>query len=61
MDDIKDETPSSQTERSDKRGAATSRRSVGPESESRGGPEAIDESLDDLDSGLGSADDRSER
>ena len=46
-DDIPNETPASETERSFKRGEGTSRRSVGPESENRGGPEAVDESLDD--------------
>ena len=46
-DDIPNEIPASETERSFKRGEGTSRRTVGPESESRGGPEAIDESLDD--------------
>jgi hypothetical protein len=46
-DDIPNETPSSQTERSIKPGEGTSRRSIGPESETRGGPEAADETLDD--------------
>lgn len=45
-DDIPNQNPPTQTERS-KPEAATSRRSVGPESESRGGPEAVDETLDD--------------
>jgi hypothetical protein len=46
-DDIPKETPSSQTERDIKPETATSRRSVGPESEDRGGPEATEETLDE--------------
>jgi hypothetical protein len=45
-DDIPNETPSSQTER-DVKQRGTSHRSIGPESETRGGPEAADETLDD--------------
>ena len=46
VDDIPSETPSSQTERDSRREEGTSRRSVGPESEDRGGPEVVDETLD---------------
>ena len=45
-DDIPKETPSTQTERTFKRGDGPSRRRVGPESETRGGPEAVDEPLE---------------
>lgn len=45
-DDISKQNPPTQTERSES-AEATSRRSVGPESETRGGPEATDETLDD--------------
>lgn len=44
-DDIPNETPSSQTERGIRREEGPSRRSVGPESEDRRGPEAVDETL----------------
>ncbi len=44
-DDIPNETPSSQTERDVKREGQRSRRSIGPESEERGGPEAVDGTL----------------
>jgi hypothetical protein len=46
-DDIRGETPSSQTERVIRRDEGEPNRSIGPESETRGGPEAIDETLDD--------------
>ncbi|MDB5401402.1 MAG: hypothetical protein JWQ55_3420 [Rhodopila sp.] len=46
-DDIPDETPASDNERSIKRDETSSRRKVGPESEARGGPETVDETLDD--------------
>ncbi len=46
-DDIPNRTPPTQTERPIKRDEAASRRAVGPESETRGGPEAPDETLDD--------------
>jgi hypothetical protein len=46
-DDLPNETPSSQTERSIKQREGSSHRSIGPESEARGGPEAADETLDD--------------
>jgi hypothetical protein len=45
-DDIPNQAPTTQTERG-KPGPPRPRRSVGPESESRGGPEAVDETLDD--------------
>jgi hypothetical protein len=48
-DDIPDQTPSTQTERGIKREEGPSRRSVGPESEVRGGPEAVDDTLDEGD------------
>jgi hypothetical protein len=48
-DDIPDQTPSTQTER-DVKPQRTARRSLGPESETRGGPEAVDEALDDSNS-----------
>jgi hypothetical protein len=46
-DDLPNETPSSQTERRIKPGEGASHRGIGPESETRGGPEAADETLDD--------------
>jgi hypothetical protein len=46
-DDIPSETPASETERSIKPGEMSPRRKVGPESEARGGSEAVDETLDD--------------
>lgn len=46
-DDIPLPNPASETEGSIKPNDAPSHRSIGPESEQRGGPEAVDESLDD--------------
>mgnify|MGYP001799565390 CR=1 FL=1 len=46
-DDIQGETPGGQTEPAIKPEEAVPRRRVGPESEDRGGPEAIDETLDE--------------
>jgi hypothetical protein len=46
-DDIPGETPSSQIGQPDKVPAVKPTRSVGPESEDRGGPEAPDDSLDE--------------
>jgi hypothetical protein len=46
-DDIPNTTPASQTERDVKPEDQSSRRQIGPESEDRGGPEAVDETLDE--------------
>ncbi len=46
-DDIPNETPVGETERAPKPNEKASRRSVGPESEQRGGPKVVDETLDD--------------
>jgi hypothetical protein len=54
-DDFPNETPSSQTE---KRREGNAHRSIGPESEDRGGPEAVDQTLDDGNGQTGSGDDR---
>jgi hypothetical protein len=47
IDDIPNETPATQTERDVGQPKTSDRRQIGPESEDRGGPEAVDETLDE--------------